>query len=211
MVKYFSIFILYILSFFSMHAQTRDSIAGEYYLQGVMETASGFQLLPDSSFQFFYSYGAVDRYGSGKWSLQNGHVILNSKKKPESDFTLVKTRSTKNPNVTIKINHPNSNILGHFECTVISDKKLRQLQTNPGGIAVFPLQKVDSIYLLFQFCPDRYSSFAVPDNKNYFEFKLEPSIAEVFFEEFILSLTDSGLSGGHPLLQGGGYRYVKNN
>ena len=211
MLKYLTTFILFIFSFLTMHSQTKDSVAGEYYLQGVMETASGFQLLPDSSFQFFYSYGAVDRYGSGKWSMRDGEIILNSRKKPATDFTLVKTKTTKESNVTIKINHPNTNVLNHIECTVISDKKLRQLQTNSSGIATFPLHAVDSIYLLFQFCPDRFSAFAAPRDKNYFEFKLEPWIAEVFFEEFKLNLSNTGLSGGHPLLQGGGFRYSKND
>ena len=43
----------------------QSTVAGEYYLQGVMETASGFKLNEDSTFQFFFMYGAMDRVGEG--------------------------------------------------------------------------------------------------------------------------------------------------
>src|SRR5450432_943541 len=64
------------------------ALPGEYYLQGVMETASGFLLKPDSSFQFFFSYGALDRHGSGKWAVKENKLILNSAARPEYDFAL---------------------------------------------------------------------------------------------------------------------------
>ena len=38
-----------------MVAQTAAPIAGQYYLEGVRETASGFKLNEDSSFEFFFS------------------------------------------------------------------------------------------------------------------------------------------------------------
>ena len=47
---------------FMMNA--KNSLAGEYYLKAVMETASGFNPHSDSTFEFFFSYGALDRYGS---------------------------------------------------------------------------------------------------------------------------------------------------
>ena len=66
-----------------MDAQTNSrDYTGEYYLRGVMETASGFKLNPDSSFQFFFSYGALDRMGSGKWTVRGNELILNSRPRP---------------------------------------------------------------------------------------------------------------------------------
>ena len=58
-----------ILLFTCTNVMRAQNIAGEYYLEGVMETASGFQLSADSGFQFFYSYGALDRFGKGKWKM----------------------------------------------------------------------------------------------------------------------------------------------
>src|SRR5689334_7557986 len=86
----------------SMRAQT-SNIAGAYYLQGVMETGSGFKLNEDSTFQFFYSYGALDRYGSGKWKAENGKVTLNSKPFPGKDFKMTDSVKRTDNFTTIKI------------------------------------------------------------------------------------------------------------
>jgi hypothetical protein len=51
-----------------------------------METASGFKINEDSSFEFYFSYGALDRYGSGKWNIKNDSIILNSKLFPRERF-----------------------------------------------------------------------------------------------------------------------------
>ena len=60
----------------TMLAQSKTaSPAGEYYLRGVMETAAGFKLNEDSTFQFFFSYGALDRQGRGKWTTE-GHPLF---------------------------------------------------------------------------------------------------------------------------------------
>ncbi len=37
--------------------------------------ASGFLLNPDKTFQFFFSYGALDRTGTGTWTEKNGQLI----------------------------------------------------------------------------------------------------------------------------------------
>jgi len=62
----------------TMHAQNNTAI-GIYNLQGVMETASGFKLNADSTFEFYFSYGALDRYGKGKWQITNDKLILNGR------------------------------------------------------------------------------------------------------------------------------------
>ena len=79
MKKY--IFILLILSTsVKMQAQQKsNTIVGEYYLTGFMETASGFKLNTDSTFDFFFSYGALDRSGKGTWKQEGNKVIFNSK------------------------------------------------------------------------------------------------------------------------------------
>jgi hypothetical protein len=64
-----------------LHAQ-KNTMAGEYSLSGVMETASAIQLNEDSTFRFYFSYGALDRYGSGKWSVHEKNIILDSKPYP---------------------------------------------------------------------------------------------------------------------------------
>lgn len=181
------------------HAQT---VAGEYYLRGVMEIASGFKLNEDSTFEFFFSYGALDRYGTGRWSLQNDSVIVfNSAARPQYDFKLEKHSTTKEDAVTIQVDNPNKNILRYVQGFVRTKSGTTEFEMNNGGIAKIKKEPVDSIGLIFTLCPDRYSVFPVNSDENNFMFHIEPWIAEVFFENFTLKYTDNTLNGKHPLLE----------
>jgi hypothetical protein len=163
--------------------QNKTDITGVYLLTGVMETASVFELKPDSSFEFFFSQGALDRGGKGKWTLKDGNIIFNSTdKRPPKDYALVSSKS----------------VPGNL-----------QENTNSQGEIQFPKKNATGISLLFRLCPDRESIFTVNKDHNYFEFKLEPWIAEVFFQNFSLQLGDKGLNGRHPLLEGNEFRYKK--
>lgn len=66
-------------------------ITGTYLLRGVQETAAGFRFAPDSTFEFFFSYGAVDRFASGTYSQKNGSVIVKGDKIPGRDFAITKS------------------------------------------------------------------------------------------------------------------------
>jgi hypothetical protein len=91
---------------------------GEYYLEDVREMASGFLLKQDGSFQFFFTYGAVDRYGSGKWLQQEGRVILNSAPKPLYDFALVESKKTSENFINIKKEAANPVLLHNVFCSL---------------------------------------------------------------------------------------------
>jgi hypothetical protein len=55
---------------------TQAALAGEYYLQGVMETGSGLLLREDGTFEWFFTYGALDLGARGKWSREGEGVDL---------------------------------------------------------------------------------------------------------------------------------------
>ena len=56
---------------------TRDAaLAGEYHLDGVMETGSGLLLRPDGSFEWFFSYGALDLGAKGRWTRTGDGIDL---------------------------------------------------------------------------------------------------------------------------------------
>jgi len=195
-----------------MNAQTTTlSPAGEYYLQGVMETASGFKLDKNGTFQFFYSYGALDRFGSGKWTSKGDHVILNSEKKHPLDFALVRSEKKSGDNITIKITDANTHLLRYVYGIITAGEVMQQGAADSDGMMIFTPQKIDSIYLIFEFCPEKQSEFAIPANgHNYFEFRVEPWIMEVYFENFDLQIKDNGLEGNHPILaENRKYNYEK--
>jgi hypothetical protein len=186
----------------------KPSVVGEYYLRGVTETASGFQLKSDSTFQFFYSYGMLDRFGRGVWTLQNDQIILNSRTRPELDFKLLEEKNIPDDSITIVIRDANDALLRYVQCRIQTKDGIREQTTNHEGYAKFKKEPADSLALLFTICPDRFSAFSV-HNKNYFVFGLEPWIVEVFFEHFGLRSEANQLVGRHPLIEGNGFRYER--
>lgn len=154
--------------------KTLQSMRGEYYLTGVMETACGFKLNADSTFQFYFSQGALDRYGTGKWSMKDGMLLLNTPHIPGKDFKLLKSTKTDSDSLTVKIIDSNSMLFNYMDCLVVTDKKEYPQSTDQDGIAVFPVKSADSILLQFRFCPEKISAFAIQDKTtNYFEFGIE--------------------------------------
>src|SRR5690348_11474906 len=166
-MKMFFCFITTLAISINMQAQT---ISGEYYLQGVMETASGFKLDKDSTFQFFFSYGALDRFGSGKWKMNDNKIILNSKPYPGKDFKLTHTSKNKDNFITVKIEDSNPDVYNWVHCLVETKKGDTVIDANKEGIIELP-STTDSIHLISEFASERISSFAVDRSKyNYFTF-----------------------------------------
>jgi len=194
-----------------MEAQQTSSLSGEYYLSSVMETASGFKLNPDSSFQFFFSYGALDRYGEGVWSVKGNKIFFNSKPRVEQDFGLNSSSQNSDSSITVRIMDRNELLLKYVHVTLKSgDVEIREV-TDRSGLAKFPKLPIDSISLVFEFCSDKTTVF-IPQNPkdNYFEFRFEPWIVEYSFKDFSLEIGDKILEGPHPLLNGKKYIFRKN-
>lgn len=194
----------------AVHAQTFTTMTGEYYLEGVREVASGFKLNGDASFQFFFSYGALDRYGVGTWQLKDGKVVLNSKPQPEKDFAQVASSVRPGNMTTIRIIENNTMLLPYVYAVVKTAHGEDTLRTDSKGMITFPIKELQAITLMFEFCPERHSTFVVNDPKhNFFEFRFEPWLMEVFFANFSLAADSSGLWGKHPLIQGEQFHYNK--
>ena len=195
-----------------MEAQQKaNTVIGEYYLSGVMETASGFKLNPDSTFQFFFSYGALDRSGSGTWKQEGNNIIFNSKQ-GTNGFSLINSNTINNDKLTIKITDANPSLRSHVYALLKSGDKHAEQITDKNGVISFPKQTVNSISLILEFCPEKLFVFT-NNNKphNNFEFRFEKDIMEVFFHNLVLSLHgEEGLEGQHPLLKEGTYHFKKN-
>ena len=65
-----------------LSAAPMERLAGDYQLQGVMETASGLRLSPDGTYRFFLSYGIADERDEGKWRIDGSAVVLSSTAPP---------------------------------------------------------------------------------------------------------------------------------
>jgi hypothetical protein len=194
----------------TMYAQTLENIAGAYYLQGLMETGSGFKLNEDSSFQFFYSYGALDRYGSGKWKVENNRVILNSKPYPGKDFKMTDSIKNNNEFTTIKIDDENLQLFSFVHCLIHTKNGDTLLDADNDGYIIIHERSVDTLYLISELSAERISTFAINNSRNnFYTFRFEPWVFEVFFKEFTLQFVIDHLEGKHPLLKGENYSYAK--
>jgi len=56
------------------------TLAGHYYLSGVMEVGSELRLQPNGRFNYMLAYGALDELASGCWSREGGSVTLAASK-----------------------------------------------------------------------------------------------------------------------------------
>jgi hypothetical protein len=195
-----------------MNAQPKiTSPAGEYLLEGIRETASGFQLKNDSTFQFFFSYGALDRFGEGRWKKQNDSIVFESKPKPMHDFKLVNSAAGPGGRINITLKDMNPMLLQNVYCRIKGGGREQEGMTDKEGVIQFSAQTVDTIEILFEFTPEKSSVFGIAEkNHRSFEFAPEPWLMEVFFHNFQLELTKNGLNGGHPLSDKTDFKYRKN-
>ncbi|MBO9572335.1 MAG: hypothetical protein J7497_09030 [Chitinophagaceae bacterium] len=193
-----------------MQSQTPPHVAGEYYLSGVMETASGFKLNEDSTFEFFFSQGALDRFGKGTYKITGNTIIFNSHPAPGQDFELVKSSRQPGNKTTIRIADPNKNILSYVYSRVKAGKEIKEGFADSHGDAVYEISKPDTVELMFEFCPEKIAVFPVADKThNYFEFRFNPWLFEYFFNNFTLEIADGELHGAHPLMQEKKFVYTK--
>jgi hypothetical protein len=193
----------------AMRKRTIEKTAGMYFLKRVNETESGFKLELDGSFKFFFSYGALDRYGSGTWLLQDDKVFLQSRPH-ERDFALVGSKTIDQNAIILKIVGGNPVLLNHVFFSLKNGETGSWQQTNSNGEVIFQLGPLNTISIVFEFCPEKYSHFTVENpTHNYFEFRFEAWLMEVFFDNFSLKAENYGLTGKHPLLKGEPYVYEK--
>ena len=187
-----------------------EKTAGIYHLQEVKETASGFKLNPDGSFLFFFTYGAVDRYGSGNWTIDNDHIVFQSRPWSGKDFTWVDSKEINQNFITAKIVGGNPVLLGHVFFSLKSGETGSWIKTNEMGEVAFPLQPVTTVSMVFEFCQERFTHFSIENPAhNYFEFRFESWLMEVFFNSFQLKISKYALSGKHPLMKGEKFVYEK--
>ena|SRR5688572_2827528 len=208
-MRLFKILTVFILAEFHAIAQSPSPV-GIYYLEGVMETASGIKLDADSTFEFFFSQGALDRTGKGKWSKEGDDLILQSEGLPAPGFTLMKSEKRKDGKNTVVVNETNTMLLSFIYVQLTGAGIPEFLKLGTDGKMEFGKGDVKKIELLFEICPERIHEFAPKrSGDNYFEFAIHPEILEVYTKNLKLKFTDGGLEGAHPLLKGEDFYYRK--
>jgi hypothetical protein len=183
---------------------------GIYYLEGVMETASGIKLNTDGTFEFFFSQGALDRTGKGKWISKDDQVILQSQGEMPKGFVLMKSEKEGNKKASVTVKENNTMLLSYIHVKFTGEKESEPKKLDESGTAVSADKDVTKITLYFELCPERtYEFLPMQKGDNIFEFSIDPSIFEIYFDNVILKSGDNTLTGKHPLLRGDAYTFRK--
>jgi protease II len=195
----------------TLYAQIMKTMkTGDYYLEGVREVGSGFCFNPDHTFEFFFSYGAIDRMSTGNWAQKGDSLILNTPRKPATDFMLTTSRLQSKKQLTIRVKDENTMILGYIYCRIeTTEGNVLEANSDQKGLITFDHVQVKTISLLHELWADRLSNFTVKQpGHNYFEFTIARWITDVEFADLSLHFNTQGLTGQHPLLQGDQFKYV---
>jgi hypothetical protein len=178
-------------------------ISGEYMLTNVREMASGFLLMPDHQFQFFFSYGALDRQAKGEWRQEGDQVIFNSTSWSGADFSIINS-SAEQPEegIVVVLDPPNPMLAAYLHLSLSGGQADSWVQfRGPGELRLEP-QEFDSLAIQFEFCPERFTVLLITKGHNQFVIRPEPTLFELYLDQFTLLHTVDGLSGKHPLLEG---------
>ncbi len=178
-----------------------QQINGEYRLQGKHEMVAAFNFHPDSTFEFYFIYGAVDRMAQGKYSIVNNNIHLAASKTPGRDFKTVKTE-LRGEGSTIKVTDPNRILQSNVICMFIKGGTQEFETTDDNGVAHSPLADCDTISVMHALFPDAVTIIKSGSNakENYFELSLNPSLAELSFQGFVLKIDGDKLTGSLPYL-----------
>lgn len=196
----------------SGYGQDSKEISGIYFLRDVKDVSSAFNLKPNYTFTFFYTTGSLTRTGSGRWTLEKNTIIFNGRPQPPRPFKLFQARKVNDNFITIQFSDENPDYIKDIQCILFTARGRQRIFTNKDGIAKFTKQEIDSVQFSTPLFPDKPYTF-IPLNKiqNSFEFEFEKWVPEVFFNEFVLAYSGNALTGRHPVLQGNGFLYIKEN
>ena len=210
-MKIMNTFLLCLSIQFSMLAQKPIiNPVGEYFLYGEREVGAGFMIHPDSSYQFYLSYGALDRQSSGKWKIIGNEIILNSYDKSRQHFSLQKQEKIQGDGIKIIFSKTNPQMYDYLHAILITNGQTKEEKANKAGEIIFPNEKGDTLKLFFDWCPDKVSVFAIKEsNNNNFTFTPLPSFTDIVFDELSMQLTADELSGPLTFLDEKKLRFKK--
>jgi hypothetical protein len=173
--------IFFLLLFINLQSMSQKKIQGEYYFRK-MEMASGFNFTTDGKFEFFFSYGAVDRSATGTFSVEGDTLKLKSDKEPGKDFTV--TSQSKQPKgYQLKFNNDNKYLVQNILCVFIAEVSKQEAYTDSNGEVSVDLAHCDTIYVQHTLFPDIVTLIKdKTDDNNRFILSLNPSLEQVSFK-----------------------------
>lgn len=179
------------------------SLAGEYLMDGPRGVHTGIRLSNDHHFLFFYSQAGVERTARGSWYQQDEDtLVLDTGTPPGDDFALTEERLLYGSDIRVGVQAENPVLHTHVLCRIEGGGRSQQLRGSRNGVFTFSPQSVESITLVFDYCPEKKTVFKPLHAFNQFDFHFQPWIMDVYFRHWQLQLHGRLLKGSHPLLNG---------
>lgn len=189
-----NILLFFIFLFFTITGMAQTKAAGEYNLVGIHDMAAGIRLTEQGTFEFYYMYGAVDRFAKGTYTVEGKTIKLKSDKEAGKDFTITKQSKT-SKGYTIKVAAPNPMLAKYVKCIVFNGKEQSVEFVNDKGELRLNAAHVDRIYLQHELFPDIATEIKSETNdNNYFEVGLNPSLQMVSFKGIDFTLNEGTLT-----------------
>ncbi len=146
------------------------------------EMVAGFNFSADCKFEFFYSYGAVDRSATGSFSISGDTLYLKSDKEAGKDFT-IKSQSKEGSGYRIQFEDANKYLLSNIRCSFFIGTKRKDEYTDQNGLVETDLPLCDKIYVHHELFPDMVTLIKDEKNNNsQFTLTLNPSLGQVSFQ-----------------------------
>jgi hypothetical protein len=186
--KFTLLLLLFITTNFITMAQT-PNIVGEYYFRR-QEMVAAFKFSVTGKFDFFHSYGAIDRNASGTFTIDGDTLKLKSDKEGGADFTVLEQSKTGNGYI-ISCNHPNKMLMAYIACTVFIGTEKQEFEANNDGEIHIELEHCDKIYVKNRLFPDVPTLIKDENNENNrFSLSMLPSLEQVSFKWIDFKIVD---------------------
>ena len=171
--------------------------AGEYYLKGVMETASGFNLHQNNTFEFFFSYGALDRHGYGTWSEgKKGTLVLNSDYNNQMPFEILAEKKENNSGLVITLPDYNKALQSETKIVVTYKETEEEQVVSSDGAFHFIAPFADKIVITCLYYIDNPATlFPSKEKNNYIELKPNHNLPLVHFIGAVYTINENTLKG----------------
>ena len=167
-------------------------VQGEYYFSR-HEMVAGFNFSSDGRFQFFYSYGAIDRSASGTYTLDGNTIKLKSDKAAGQDFTITQ-QLKKGKGYTLVFEHPNKYLLENIRCIFFVNGRQQDEYSDSKGIVNADIDHCDSIYVQHSLYPDIATKVKDMGNtNNRFTLNLNQSLEQVSFKGIDLTIVNENM------------------
>ena len=182
------IFII-LLQLINTTIMSQTIIQGEYNFHR-QEMVAGFNFLADGKFQFYYSYGAMDRTATGTFTVSGDTVKLKSVKEAGKDFT-IKSQSKTGTCYSIEVEDADDYLLTNIRCTFFIGSERHDAFANRHGEIKVDYPNCDKIYVYHLLFPDFVTLIKDEQNENnQFTLTLNPSLAQVSFKGIYFKIED---------------------